>query len=114
VRVIEVKTADEIAHCGTAASGGKRLMANLPGSRRNWSVRSGTDPNYCTEPRLDNRSRPAQIRAMTVLMLGRNLELALYRAEVLGNAGHTVTFPKTNTITSHGWCIEAKRTRRIS
>jgi CheY-like chemotaxis protein len=31
---------------------------------------------------------------MTVLMLGRNLELALYRAEVLRNAGHTVTIPK--------------------
>jgi CheY-like chemotaxis protein len=30
---------------------------------------------------------------MTVLMLGRNLELALYRAEVLRNAGHTVTVP---------------------
>lgn len=27
-------------------------------------------------------------------MLGRNLELALYRAEVLHNAGHTVTIPK--------------------
>lgn len=31
---------------------------------------------------------------MTVLMLGRNIELALYRAEVLQNAGHTVTIPK--------------------
>lgn len=31
---------------------------------------------------------------MTVLMLGRNLELALYRAEVLRNAGHIVTVPK--------------------
>jgi CheY-like chemotaxis protein len=31
---------------------------------------------------------------MTVLMLGRNLELALYRAEVLRNAGHTVMIPK--------------------
>ena len=31
---------------------------------------------------------------MTVLMLGRNLELALYRAEVLRNAGHTVRIPK--------------------
>jgi CheY-like chemotaxis protein len=31
---------------------------------------------------------------MTVVMLGRNLELALYRAEVLHNAGHTVTVPK--------------------
>jgi len=31
---------------------------------------------------------------MTVLILGRNLELALYRAEVLRSAGHTVAIPK--------------------